>query len=57
MRYAGFDTDIAAFIESLLGSRRGAMGIQIGSTAIYASEPNCILNVGIFVTGSTGHLG
>jgi hypothetical protein len=33
------------------------MGIQIGSTAIYASEPSYIVNVGIFVAGTTGHLG
>jgi hypothetical protein len=33
------------------------MGIQISSTAIYASEPSYIINVGIFVAGSTGHLG
>jgi hypothetical protein len=57
MRYAGFTSDIGAFIESLLGSRRGVMGIQIGSTAIYTSEPSYIINVGIFVAGSTGHLG
>ena len=56
-RYAGFKTDIGAFIESLLGSRRDVMGIQIGSTAIYTSEPSYIVNVGIFVAGSTGHLG
>ena len=41
----------------MLGSRRGAMGIQIGSTVIYASEPTYIVNVGIFVAGLTGHLG
>ena len=33
------------------------MGIQIGSGAIYALEPSYIVNVGIFVAGSTCHLG
>jgi hypothetical protein len=38
------------------GSRRGVMGIQIGSDVIYMSEPNFIVDVGICVAGSTGHL-
>ena len=33
------------------------MGIQIGSTTIYASEPSFFVNVGIFVAGPTGHFG
>ena len=33
------------------------MGIQIGSTAIYTSEPSYIVSVGIFVADPTGHLG
>jgi hypothetical protein len=31
--------------------------IQIVSGAIYASEPSFIVDVGIFVAGSTSHLG
>jgi hypothetical protein len=33
------------------------MGIQIVSGAIYALEPSFVVDVGIFVAGSTGHLG
>ena len=32
------------------------MGIRIVSGAIYASEPSFMVDVGIFVAGSTGHL-
>jgi hypothetical protein len=33
------------------------MGIQISSGAIYESEPSFIVDVGIFVAGSTDHPG
>jgi hypothetical protein len=38
------------------GGRRDAMGIQIGSDAIYMPERNFTVDVGIFVAGSTGRL-
>ena len=47
MRYAGFHTDIGAFIESQLGDRRGLMGSSINVKSgnllclCHLDEPPC----------------